>query len=81
MAKNVQMAKATFANAQTGAGTKICEEKLLKFRFASAIIGVQRVAFLRKSSCRAATRLFLRNRVRNGKMGENFIGKSCSRNA
>ena len=52
------MAKATFANAQTGAGTKICEEKHLKFRFASAIIGVQRVAFLRKSSCRAATRLF-----------------------
>ena len=75
------MAKATFANAQTGAGTKICEEKHLKFRFASAIIGVQRVAFLRKSSCRAATRLFLRNRVRNGKMSENFIGKSCGRNA
>ena len=52
------MAKATFANAQTGAGTKICEEKHLKFRFSSAIIGVQRVAFLRKSSCRAATRFF-----------------------
>ena len=29
--KNVQMAKATFANAQTGTGTKICEEKHLKF--------------------------------------------------
>ena len=29
--KNVQMAKATFANVQTGAGTKICEEKHLKF--------------------------------------------------
>ena len=41
----------------------------------SAIIGIQRVAFLRKSSCRAATRLFLRNRVRNGKMSENFKGK------
>ena len=24
---------------------------------------------------------FWRNRVRNGKMSENFIGKSCSRNA
>ena len=52
----------------------------LKFRFASAIIGVQRVAFLRKSGCRLP-HAFLRNRVRNGKMGENFIGKSCSRNA
>lgn len=53
----------------------------LKFRFASAIIGIQRVAFLRKSSWRNSHAPFLRNRVRNGKMGENFIGKSCSRNA
>ena len=56
-------------------------KKHLKSPSESAIINLQRVAFLRKSSWRNSHAPFLRNRVRSGKMGENFIGKSCSRNA
>ena len=56
-------------------------KKHLKFLVGLVIISVQRVAFLRKSSWRNSHAPFLRNRVRNGRMGKNFIGKSCSRNA
>lgn len=56
-------------------------KKHLKSASESAIINKQRVAFLRKSSWRNSHAPFLQNRVRNGKMSENFIGKSCSRNA